>query len=609
MEIHYIWINNFGPYKKRGINLSSKFFINLEITGSRDGKKTGKLFIKDNPSYIHNFFNKSNIISISGIIGKNGAGKSSILNYIKSHLPEGLEANVNSDIIAYSVEKNGLYTSYVFHPEDWLIELIDETTLFKQKKYRNFPTSIETFKLSTHLAKADYIYYSFFIDYNSESADWAGLKNISTSNLIAEERRKVNEENRPLSFNPSTKIYASDLDLFIGKRLLPFKHPSSLIISIDPTDRSFFSDSNSDHADVYQLIKRLDNLNLKDHYTNRHSNSLLIALLINLLITERKYSSNMNYSHDFTIKRGDTVRKFIVRFFESLKDFRFKYQNNSVAYPQYEEKSKTAIEFINYFDELLSSNFISYINANNTQTFEFQLNDKSDSTFNKFMNLYLNLKGLTSFLNFRWRSLSTGEQSFLSLVSRFYHIKKHEIGKDDLKKNLVILIDEGDAGYHPEWQRKFFKETIEFLSSLFSDHKLQIIFTANAPFLTSDLPKFCITFIEKKSNDDFIVHEKDNNQSETFGSNIHTLFSDSFYMDGALIGAFAKEKIDSIIKYLNQKDITRPDGEYKKTIDLIGEPILRRKLQSMWNEKFGLDEELEQLQKRIEEIKKLKSEK
>ena len=58
MEIHYIWINNFGPYKKRGINLSSKFFINLEITGSRDGKKTGKLFIKDNPSYIHNFFNK-----------------------------------------------------------------------------------------------------------------------------------------------------------------------------------------------------------------------------------------------------------------------------------------------------------------------------------------------------------------------------------------------------------------------------------------------------------------------------------------------------------------------------------------------------------------------
>ena len=42
-----------------------------------------------------------------------------------------------------------------------------------------------------------------------------------------------------------------------------------------------------------------------------------------------------------------------------------------------------------------------------------------------------------------------------------------------------------------------------------------------------------------------------------------------------------------------------------KTI-IIGEPVLKRKLQEMWFEKFGVEEEIEELQRRIEELKKKK---
>ena len=39
---------------------------------------------------------------------------------------------------------------------------------------------------------------------------------------------------------------------------------------------------------------------------------------------------------------------------------------------------------------------------------------------------------------------------------------------------------------------------------------------------------------------------------ETFGANIHTLLSHGFFMKDGLMGEFAKDKIDTAIKYLNQ---------------------------------------------------------
>ena len=194
-------------------------------------------------------------------------------------------------------------------------------------------------------------------------------------------------------------------------------------------------------------------------------------------------------------------------------------------------------------------------------------------------------------------------------MSRFHHIGRHAIGHKDLQNNLVIMIDEGDTGYHPEWQRNFFKKALDFLSALFAGKNLQLIFTANAPFITSDLPKSNVVFIEKKQDGSAIIHDKENSQSETFGSNIHTLYSNSFYMEGALIGEFAKNKIDKIITFLNNKKEKKTKEEYRKTIEIIGEPLIRRKLESMWDEKFDLEDELQTLKRRILEIEREKKEK
>ncbi|MBS1917917.1 MAG: hypothetical protein JST87_16730 [Bacteroidetes bacterium] len=624
MEIHFIWIHKFAHFKNQGINLSSKYFIKLELDKNNENNNEGRLIIKYNPNYIDDFFGKPNIVNVTGIIGKNGTGKSSILNYIKSYLPEGLEANIESDIIVYSYENANESHHCIMVPQNWNLQVIDDTGKFIINNYGQSTNVMQSFRLSSKLSEIDYVYYSFFIDYKPELTDWAGLKNISTSALIEQERKKRVEENLSLPNNQDTQNFSSDLEYFIGneitkavqflisssRSILPFSPPNTLNISIDNTDRIFFSKTNTTEKDVHDLITRLDNKNKKEKANDRPLNSMLIALLINLLLTERKFSSSIKFSHDFSIKKKESLKKFITRFFVNLRNNEVNYGNTTIPYSKYLELSELVPKFITQFENLLNQKIISVQNSNEKQpNFVFHLSDKADQAFSALITIYLKIKGLTPFLSFKWRGLSTGEQSYLSFVSRFYHLKHHEIGSADLKKNLVILIDEGDAGYHPEWQRKFFKNTIEFLSLLFSEHKLQLIITANAPFLTSDLPKYHIIFIEKTSDEQVIVHEKENNRAETFGGNIHTLFSDSFYMDGAIIGAFAKEKIDSIIKYLGNDQITQPDQAYKKTINLIGEPILRRKLQGMWSDKFGIDDEIENLRNRIDTLLKLKRKK
>jgi len=239
--------------------------------------------------------------------------------------------------------------------------------------------------------------------------------------------------------------------------------------------------------------------------------------------------------------------------------------------------------------------------------FMLPMSQKADKDFNTFINLYMKIKGLTNFLEFNWRSLSTGQQSFLSFMSRFYHEKHHAIGHDQLNKKLFIMIDEGDAGFHPEWQKKFFNHSLNFLSDLFHDNEIQLVYTANSPYLVSDLTKNHITFIENKENQ-IIIHGKENNREETFGQNIHTLLSNSFFLESGLIGDFAKNKINKVIEILKSENPTHVEIFFaRKIIQMIGEPVIKKKLSSMFEDNFNIpidiQTEIEQTENRLKRLK------
>lgn len=614
MEILFLWIKKFRHFNETSINLSSEFFIDIEYL--ENGSKMS-LVIKRNPSFIENFFEKNNVENVSVLIGKNGAGKSAILHYIINHLPEGLAANFLNDIIIYSFFQNGKKQYHINYPSFLNIQINDSTKLFSNQPYSEFPESTDTFRFASKFSDATFIFYSYFIELSPSIDDYHGLKNISTVSLINDERKFREQEIFLTDKDSSYKNLTNSIDLLSSgeisralqlltseyRKIIEFEIPPELTIFVNQSDKYDFIRPSTNFPKVSEILRILKDRNNEDNFNERSINNLSISVFSNFLRTQLVYSSGYIFEYKFSILKKESPKQYVIRFFKELKNSFYEFEGKKVEINRHKEMFDLFIQFINFFEHNIKIGALRVENEVGSEVFKLQTVVESNETFQQLINIYLKIKGITGFLEFTWRNLSTGEQSFLSFMSRFYHLKRHQIGNDDLKRNIVILIDEGDAGYHPEWQRKFLKSSLDFLSSLFTEHQLQLIYTANTPFLTSDLPKSNVIFIKKDENN-VSIEVKENNRAQTFGSNIHTLYSDSFYMDGALVGEFAKFKIDRIIDYLNNKENKEPDPRIKKTIDIIGEPLIRNKLNSMWSNKFGFFEELKTLENRIQEIKR-----
>ena len=100
MEILFIWLFDYKNFKEQGFNFSSEFIFNVE----KEGKKSYQLNISKNKNFIPNFFEKSNILNVTAIIGQNGSGKSNILDFIKNSFPEGYSSIQAQAIISYRLK-------------------------------------------------------------------------------------------------------------------------------------------------------------------------------------------------------------------------------------------------------------------------------------------------------------------------------------------------------------------------------------------------------------------------------------------------------------------------------------------------------------------------
>lgn len=212
--------------------------------------------------------------------------------------------------------------------------------------------------------------------------------------------------------------------------------------------------------------------------------------------------------------------------------------------------------------------------------------------------------------------ISSGERAIYTFVSRLMGVifnKQGEIhnavinkiifNKEFDGKTIIILLDEPDLQLHPEWQQKFISLLLDLLYAYFPKVKFQIILTTHSPILLSDIPRKNVIFINKNPDGKSVVCS-DLNLKETFAANIHTLYNNSFFLDGVPIGEFAKHKIEEIYDRIESGQI---DNNTLYDIYRIGEPILRnillqkydRKRKTLPNEErvFLLKEELAKLEK------------
>lgn len=193
--------------------------------------------------------------------------------------------------------------------------------------------------------------------------------------------------------------------------------------------------------------------------------------------------------------------------------------------------------------------------------------------------------------------LSSGEkQKIYAISSIIYHLQNiesiHRSNFEYIKYSYVnIILDEIELYFHPDMQRTFINDLLEAIQNKSGFNHiagLNIILVTHSPFILSDIVKSNIMYLKDKNDTENIQDIGD-----TFGANIHTLLDNSFFMENGLMGEYAKRKIELIIKKLNmdKKDkntISQIEkDELRLTISNIGEPFLKQKLLDMYVSKFG----------------------
>lgn len=579
MELIYLYIGDDGKnIKDCEFNFSPAYRISYD---------QNKHFINvlKNEAYLSNFWEADNISNITAIIGKNGAGKSNLLEFIfryyasssgLSHIPRmnlihiyQLNGNLYSN-------RNDVASNYDLHNKHYI-----------QYPLNNFRKDVNT----------KFLYYSAHYEKNILFDLGGGItsEDISTGGLL----RKYGEDRKVMKFQDTT---SSDIE-----RLM-----------IDDTFRqiNLISSSNATYFKGISLPKNLNITFKKGAKKLEIDNPIYNKLFID------KPLSEMDFIEHF-------INRFLYAYFNDPKN---------LLDLEIELEDITADEFIKnsyareLYNELISLNesgkilFTKYpdnmgMRSDYSWTFGVRTEDMS---FYLHIGLYhyyfkgdvfsspssLNHRGLAaSDLTIAWHGLSAGELEYLNFLSRIYasineviidHEQKlHVQTKPQTYNNIILLLDEPENSFHPEWQRLFLSNLLHFLNKTTPHHTFQIIVASHSPIIISDFPKDNIIFLDKNEKDGTCKVVESISRDNTFGANIHTLYRNSFFIDGLPIGEFAKKKINKLFDELENSQLIRPS--LLKEIQMIGEPVVRDQLIKLYKQREGMPEEVI---RRIAELEK-----
>lgn len=631
MELLYYWIDEDITLKQTGFHFSDRFNFSLNFQESELEVRVGV-----NKSYNENFFGK-NISSITAIIGENGVGKTSLLTSLIERLTGYRYVFGHEFLIAFFDGKKILIFE-TFSSNGGFDKVFSENKNVKIKAVEESHNLHGDGLYDKVLSGKSMVVYNNPIydlkDYPFDVEDRPYSDISSTYLLWADKEKNTSEKYDMVTFHRSEEV-KRQLD-FISQGTFQFKkdlfnYPSELEVEvlrfdkIDETDlgfearrihevlREFASIVLQKHNDLVGKGRKKSELqkrekakswlltNIFDFYFYQLANAKddmdkLTGCTLKELPKFHAYSSltdkNQKLEYFYGLTIGD-LKKCIFSFFEKQK-----FVDGSGL------KS-----MVNYLFQLVDDHGSTEVD--NAAAFSFDIDNANEfvSTCGVIVNtLTKNDQFFTvsSITRAKWRNLSSGELSFLNLFSRFYNAIVKLSSENRKVKHIYLLIDEGDIGLHPHWQKQLISKCIEFLAC-FKKLTFQLVVTSHSPIILSDIPKSNVLFLSKEEG--LTKINSNDKRSETFGANIHMLFRDSFFMKGGLIGEFAQSKIDEIVEKVNEfrKHRNLDDlEELNQLIQMIGEPILRKTLESKLSDLGNDDLKISLLQQEIDRLKSKK---
>lgn len=613
MELLYIWIQKYGGIADVSLNFSNQYRFVFDA-------KENTLIVKSTEFYIPNFFSE-NITNLTGIIGANGAGKTSVLRYVIEHCTDGIHNHeAKGTIIVYkSAQKFYYYTSIGLNlgglPVTELFERVHDLDRFK--------SATSAVYLSNHFDPTSY----YAEDYTR--TNYGETKNVSTWYLLySDYQTKTGQDanNRALTFDQKFEAFASMEFMRMVKVLrwinrrkerdsFPVQMPPYLNLKLnfnqDTISNKAFSELSQKFQAYFSVKQSSKNLFLLRafeaaiyHFIDEQKFAVgpmqitslyeKIFQSISEYLSTHKYSDHPNASIVYEI---NSIIKNVVRQME-LSIFR--------------ERLEKIQSFLNQLDHFISGRY-SRVDQSGS-VLGISIKNVNLGLLTGLIDEYYNVEKIGEYADFYFShqffsasSLSSGEYTFLSVFGRLNNLKFEK------KKSILLLIDEAELTLHPQWQKMFISLFIDFISENFKQNKVQVILTSHSPFILSDLPPNCVILLKKEGGKTVVVDSLDK-RNETFGANVHELFTDSFFLQDGLIGEFARRKIENLVTKVNEKDryTLAEYNSFKKEIDIIGEPYVRFKLlekimTGLPNEAF--DNVIVEREKELELLRRIRNDK
>lgn len=572
MEVVYIYMKDYLGLKEKEYNFHENYKFYFD-------KKLKEISMKETEIKIPEIFFGEKINSINAIIGENGKGKTRILDFIykysnnyrnfikfkKENLFE-INKNINKSceadfIIILKGKENELYINsnllekgkkqnLVGVKTFYYSNIFDYDHVFKQRdrKFGRKKYDLSITEEFLRISPKKYNINSIFINIKIQN-------DIKQINLIKDLKVKYNE---------FYEILKQELYL-----------PENIVLD-------FLWFENTKMNTKFQVELNKEYMKIYDGFESESISSLAKELF------KRFFIINM-----WGIITGEEIN------LEKEKDF--KNENLHIL-----EKLDAILNFANIKKSKDKLYFLLDINYANDlleiiKEIENKIQNKSKFKFKFKIDLRKIPLEMRRVIDYSWENaMSSGEKGLLRLFSYLHEV----LHTDEELENLVLLIDELDATFHPEWQRKALDLLVKYLNNyskyIKSNLTSQLIISSHSPFLIADLPK------EKIIALDNIGNQKENKELTAFGANILDIYKENFFLTSTF-GEFAKGKITNVIELLSKgeneyiKLSEDKKNEIKFIINSVGEPLIKNKLKKMY-----LDLKKEN---QIQEIKRIMKEK